>query len=269
MNATKHTPLTLREMKERGEKSTLLVVYDYPFARILDECGVDAFLVGDSLATVMYGKPTDMLATMEEMIAHTQAVARAAQHAFVVADMPFMSYQVSIEKAIINAGRLMQEGMADCVKLEGGVEIADTVRAIVRAGIPVMGHIGLINQAIKQTGVRKVRGKTEEDRQRLLQDAAALQDAGICLLGLELIAAGTAGDITRSVKVPTIGIGAGPQCDGGSLNLYDLLTITAGDFKPKFVKKYADVKEVTANAVNRFIEEVKAGLYPDDDHSYH
>ena len=269
MNATKHTPLTLREMKEKGEKSTLLVVYDYPFARILDQCGVDMFLVGDSLATVMHGESADIFATMDVMIAHTRAVARAAERAFVVADMPFMSYQVSMEKAVINAGRLMQEGRADAVKLEGGVEIVETVRAIVRAGIPVMGHIGLINQSIKLTGVRKVRGKTEEDRKRLLQDAAALQEAGICLLGLELIAAGTAGEISRSVKVPTIGIGAGPQCDGGSLNMYDLLSITAGDFNPKFVKKYADVKEVTVNAVNRFIEEVKAGLYPDDDHSYH
>ncbi len=266
---TKHTPLTLREMKERGQKSTLLVVYDYPFGRILDECGVDAFLVGDSLATVMYGEPTDMFATMEQMIVHTRAVAKAAHRAFVVADMPYMSYQVSIEKAIMNAGRLMQEGMADCVKLEGGVEIADTVRAIVRAGVPVMGHIGLINQAIKQTGVRKVRGKTEEDRKRLLEDAASLQDAGICLLGLELITAATAGEITRSVKVPTIGIGAGPQCDGGSLNLYDLLSLTAGDFKPKFVKRYADLKGMTVNAVSRFMEEVKTGAYPDDEHSYH
>jgi 3-methyl-2-oxobutanoate hydroxymethyltransferase len=169
----------------------------------------------------------------------------------------------------MNAGRFMQEGRADAVKLEGGAEIAETVRAIVRAGIPVMGHIGLINQSIKLTGVRKVRGKTEEDRKRLLQDAAALQEAGICLLGLELITASTAGEISRSVKVPAIGIGAGPGCDGGSLNLYDLLSITAGDFTPKFVKKYADVKEVTVSAVNRFIEEVKGGLYPDDQHSYH
>jgi 3-methyl-2-oxobutanoate hydroxymethyltransferase len=269
LTTSKHTPLTLKEMKERGEKSTLLVVYDYPFARILDQCGVDAFLVGDSLATVMYGQPTDMLATMDEMVTHTKAVARAAQRAFVVADMPFLSYQVSIEKAIMNAGRLVQEGNADAVKLEGGVEIYDTVRAIVRAGIPVMGHIGLINQAIKQTGVRKVRGKTEEDKNRLLEDAAALQEAGICLLGLELITESTAGEISKSVKVPTIGIGAGPLCDGNSLNLYDLLSITAGDFSPKFVKKYADVRGLTVNAVNEFIKEVKEGLYPDEKHCYH
>lgn len=243
MNATKHTPLTLKEMKTRGEKNTLVVLYDYPFARILDQCGVDMFLVGDSVATVMYGRSADIMATMEEMIAHTRAVVRATERAFVVADMPFMSYQISIEKAVTNAGRLLQEGRADAVKLEGGVEIADTVRAIVRAGIPVMGHIGLINQAVKLTGVRKVRGKTEEDRKKLLDDAMALQDAGICALGLELIAENTAREISRALEIPTNGIGAGPGCDGTGLNLYDLLSLTAADFNPKFVKKYVDAKE--------------------------
>jgi 3-methyl-2-oxobutanoate hydroxymethyltransferase len=269
VNRAKHTPLTLKEMKERGEKNTLVVVYDYPLARILDECGVDLLLVGDSLATVLYGRDSDIFATMDEMVSHTGAVARAAQRAFVVADMPFLSYQVSMEKAVINAGRLLQEGKADAVKLEGGVEVFDTVRAIVRAGIPVMGHIGLINQSIKLTGVRKVRGKTEEDKKKLLEDAAALQEAGICLLGLELITQDTAREISQSVRIPTNGIGAGPGCDGSSLNLYDLLSITAGDFSPKFVKKYVNVKEAAVSGINRFIKEVKEGLYPDDEHSYH
>jgi 3-methyl-2-oxobutanoate hydroxymethyltransferase len=265
----KLTPLTLKEMKAKGEKNTLIVVYDYPLARVLDECGVDIFLVGDSLATVFYGRPSDNLATMDEMVVHTQAVAKAAQRAFVVADMPFMSYQVSTEKAVINAGRLLQEGMADAVKLEGGVEIAETVRAIIRAGIPVMGHIGLINQAVKLTGVRKVRGKTEEDKKKLMEDAKVLEDAGICALGMELIAADTAREISEALKIPTNGIGAGPGCDGSGLNLYDILSLTAGDFKPKFVKKYADGKGLVINAVSQFISEVKGGGFPDDEHTYH
>ena len=269
MNVTKHTPLTLKEMKARGEKHTMLVVYDYPFARILDRCGVDMFLVGDSVATVFYGRSADIMATMDEMVAHTRAVARAAERAFVVADMPFMSYQVSVERAVVNAGRLMQEGRADAVKLEGGVEIADIVRAIVRAGIPVMGHIGLINQAVKLTGVRKVRGKTEEDRKKLLDDALTLQDAGICALGLELITMNTAREITRALEIPTNGIGSGPGCDGSGLNLYDLLSLTPSDFNPKFVKRYVDAKELTMSGVSRLIREVKEGTYPDDEHSYH
>jgi 3-methyl-2-oxobutanoate hydroxymethyltransferase len=183
--------------------------------------------------------------------------------------MPFLSYQVSIEKAILNAGRLMQEGMADAVKLEGGKEVAETVRALVRAGIPVMGHIGLINQAVKVTGVRKVRGKTEEDKKRLLEDARSLEEAGICVLGLELMTTETAREITRMIKVPTNGIGAGPDCDGISLNIYDVLSITAGDFNPKFVKKYVNMKEITSHAVKQFIKEAKEGLFPDDEHSYH
>lgn len=269
MNAKKHTPLTLKEMKARGEKHTMVVVYDFPFARILDQCGVDMFLVGDSVATVFYGRSADIMATMDEMVAHTRAVARGAERAFVVADMPFMSYQVNVEKAIVNAGRLMQEGHADAVKLEGGVEICDTVRAIVRAGIPVMGHIGLINQAVKLTGVRKVRGKTEEDKKKLLADALALQDAGVCAIGLELIAMDTAREITRALEIPTNGIGAGPGCDGCGLNLYDLLSLTPADFNPKFVKKYVDARELTVSGVNRLIKEVKEGVYPDDAHSYH
>jgi 3-methyl-2-oxobutanoate hydroxymethyltransferase len=269
MNETKHTPLTLKEMKTRGEKNTLVVVYDYPFAKILDQCGVDMLLVGDSLATVLYGRSSDIKATMEEMIVHTRAVARAAKRAFVVADMPFMSYQISAEKAVINAGRLLQEGNADAVKLEGGAEVADVVRAIVHAGIPVMGHIGLINQAVKLTGVRKVRGKTEEDKEKLLNDAMTLQDAGVCALGLELIAESTAREVSRALEIPTNGIGSGPGCDGTGLNLYDLLSLTPADFNPKFVKRYEDGKELTAKGVNRFIKEVKEGAYPDDEHSYH
>jgi 3-methyl-2-oxobutanoate hydroxymethyltransferase len=269
MKNAKLTPLTLKEMKQRGEKNTLIVVYDYPLGRILDECGADILLVGDSLATVFYGRPTDILATMDEMVVHTQAVAKAADRAFVVADMPFMSYQVSTERAVINAGRLLQEGMADAVKLEGGVEIAETIRAIIRAGIPVMGHIGLINQAVKLTGVRKVRGKTDEDKKRLMEDARVLQDAGICMLGMELIAEDTAREISETLQIPTNGIGAGRGCDGSGLNVYDILSLTAGEFKPKFVKKYSNGKEFMAEAVNRFIKEVKEGTFPDDEHTYH
>ena len=269
MDVKKHTPLTLKEMKARGEKHSLVVVFDFPLARILDDCGVDMLLVGDSVATVLYGRPMDIMATMDEMVVHTQAVSRAAKRAFVVADMPFLSYQVSTEKAVINAGRLLSEGGADAVKLEGGVEIADTVRAIVRAGITVMGHIGLINQAVKLTGVRKVRGKTEEDKKRLMEDALILQDAGICAVGMELIAVDTAAEISKALEIPTNSIGSGPGCDGAGLNVYDLVSLTAGNFKPKFVKKYADARSVLVAGVNAFIKEVKEGAFPDDEHSYH
>lgn len=268
MKSKKITPLALKEMKEKGEKHTFMPVYDYPFAKILDECGVDVLLVGDSLSTTMYGRADDIYATMEEMIVHAQAVTRAAERALVIVDMPFMSYQASLEDAIRNAGRLMKEGCADAVKLEGGVEIADTVRAIVRAGIPVMGHIGLIDQALRLTGVRRVRGRTKEDKDRLFEDAKAIQEAGAFMIGLVLITVETAREITEMLEIPTNGIGSGPHCDGNGLNLYDMISLTAGDFTPKFVKRYANIKEVTVSAVREYIKEVKEGTFPDLEHSY-
>ena len=245
-----------------------MVVYDYAFANILDECGVDVLLVGDSLSTTFYGRADDMYARMDEMIAHTQAVAKGVKRAMVIADMPFMSYQVSKEEAVRNAGRLLKEGHADAVKLEGGIDYVDTIRAIVRAGIPVMGHIGLIDQALKLTGVRKIRGRTEEDRKDLLVEAKAIEDAGAFLIGLVLMTVETGKEITQALKIPTNGIGAGPYCDGNGLNLYDIVSITAGDFKPKFVKRFGNARQVTSDAVTRYISEVKEMKFPDEEHSY-
>lgn len=267
MNARKVTPTALRQMKERGEKIILMPVYDYPFAKILDECGVDAFLVGDSLGTVVLGRKDDFSVTVEEMIHHTQAVVRAAERAMVIADLPFMSYQVNIDEAKRNAGRLIKEGGADAVKLEGGVAVAEIIRAIVSAGIPVMAHIGMLDQSFKLTGVYKIRGRTEEDKKKLLEDAKAVEEAGAFMVGLDSIAADIAGEISRMLKIPTNGIGAGRYCDGCSLNIYDIIALTVG-FEAKFVKRYVNVREIIANAVKQFMKEVKEGSFPDDEHSY-
>lgn len=268
MNAKKVTPLTLREMKEAGEKHTLMPVYDYPFAKILDECGVDVLLVGDSVATVIMGRREDISVTIDEMVYHTQPVVRAAERAMVVADMPFMSYQINVEEAKRNAGRLIKEGGADAVKLEGGVGIAETIRALVIAGIPVMGHIGLIGQALKLTGVRKAGGKTQEEREKLLKDARAVEQAGAFMVGLELMTVEMAREITQMLKIPTNGIGAGPYCDGQGLNLYDIIGLTVG-FEPKFVKRYLNGRKMIVDAVKQFAAEAKNGNFPDDAHSYH
>ena len=268
MAIKKVTPLTLKQMKENGDKHSLLVVYDYPFSGILDECGVDVLLVGDSLSTTFYGRDDDIYAKMDEMIAHSKAVSKAVKRAMVIADMPFMSYQISKEDAVRNAGRLIKEGRADAVKLEGGMEYAETIQAIVRAGIPVMGHIGLIDQALKLTGVRKIRGRTEEDRESLLKEAKAIEEAGAFLMGLVLMTVETGKYITEQLTVPTNGIGAGPYCDGNGLNLYDIISVTAGNFKPKFVKRYGDAREVTSTAVTQYIHEVKSMAFPDEEHCY-
>jgi len=269
METKKVTPAFLRQMKERGEKTTLMPVYDYPFARILDECGVDVLLVGDSLSTTKMGKRDDIFATLDEMILHTQAVVRAAQRAMVIADMPFMSYQINIDETKRNAGRLMKEGEADAVKIEGGVEVAETIRGLVGAGIPVMAHIGLVDQALKVTGVRKVRGRTPEDKEKLIRDAKAVEEAGAFMVGLVFMTVEAAQEITRMLKIPTNGIGAGPYCDGSSLNSYDILGLSPAGFSAKFVKRYINVREVIAGAVKQFMKEVKDGSFPDEEHSYH
>lgn len=269
MEVKKVTPTTLRQMKERGEKNTLMPVYDYPFAKILDECGVDVLLVGDSLATTKMGKRDDIFATLDEMILHTQAVVRAAQRAMVIADMPFMSYQVNIDETKKNAGRLIKEGEADAVKIEGGVEVAEAIRALVGAGIPVMAHIGLVDQALKLTGVRKVRGRTQEDKEKLIRDAKAVEEAGAFMVGLVFMTVEAAREITQMLKVPTSGIGSGPYCDGSSLNIYDIIGLSPAGFAAKFVKRYVNVREIIADAVKQFMKEVKDGSFPDEEHSYH
>jgi 3-methyl-2-oxobutanoate hydroxymethyltransferase len=256
----------LRAFKERGERFVMLTAYDYPTASILDEAGVPAILVGDSLAQNVLGYETTLPVTMEEMLHHTRAVARGARNALIVGDMPFLSYQTSLEDGIRNAGRFLKEGGAHAVKLEGPrIDLAAT---LVDQGIPVMGHIGLTPQSVHAMGGYRVQGKTEEDARRLLDEAHTLEKTGIFSLVLEGIPSGVAKEITETTSVPTIGIGAGPHCDGQVLVLTDFLGLGAGKY-PKFAKRYADLRGVISDAVTRFREEVAAGTFPDEEHSYH
>src|SRR5919197_2580856 len=256
----------LRKFKERGERFIMLTAYDFPTARILDEAGVPVILVGDSLAQNVLGYPTTLPVTMEEMLHHPRAVARGASNALIVGDMPFMAYHASIEDGIRNAGRFLKEGGAHAVKIEGPkLELAE---ALVERGIPVMGHIGLTPQSVHAMGGYRVQGKTEEDASRLLDEAQALQKSGIFSLVLEGIPTDLAGQITEALGVPTIGIGAGPHCDAQVLVITDLLGLGAGTY-PKFVKPYADLRGEITRAVQRFRDDVAAGVFPDDAHSYH
>ena len=261
------TTATIRAMKKKGEKISMLTAYDYATAVALDEAGTDILLVGDSLGMVVLGYDSTLPVTMEDMIHHTKAVMRGARHAMVVGDMPFMSYQVSPEEALRNAGRFMQETGCQAVKLEGGREFAETTRRICQAGIPVMVHIGLTPQFIHQFGGFKVQGKDERAAQRLKEDALILQDAGAFSIVLEGMPTQLGRSITESLEIPTIGIGAGVHCDGQVLVVNDMLGLY-DKFTPKFVKKYANLSEQMRNAVKTYIDEVKAGTFPDDAHSY-
>ena len=260
------TVLDLRTFKERGERFVMLTAYDYPTARILDEAGVPALLVGDSLANNILGYENTLPVTMEEMLHHTRAVARGAKNALIVGDMPFLSYQTSLEEGIRNAGRFLKEGGAHAVKLEGAM--LELTGALVERGIPVMGHIGLTPQSVHAMGGYRVQGKSEEDARRLLDQAHALEKSGIFSLVLEGIPAPLAAQITNSLSVPTIGIGAGPHCDGQVLVITDLLGLGHGTY-PKFVKPFADLRAEITRAVQAFRDEVAAGVFPDDAHSYH
>ncbi|MDH7576687.1 MAG: 3-methyl-2-oxobutanoate hydroxymethyltransferase [Bacillota bacterium] len=264
---TRVTTVTLQEMKAKGEKITLLTAYDYPTARILDEAGIDILLVGDSLGNVILGYENTLSVTMAEMIHHTKAVARGARRALVVGDLPFLSYQVSIGEALRNGGRFLQEAGAQAVKLEGGKERAETVRALVETGIPVMGHLGLTPQSVHQLGGYRVQGRTEEAARRLMEDALALEEAGIFALVLECIPAKVAAEITSRLRVPTLGIGAGPACDGQVLVTHDLLGLT-GRRVPKFVKQYANFYEDMLAAIRSFQADVKEGEFPEKDQCY-
>jgi 3-methyl-2-oxobutanoate hydroxymethyltransferase len=256
----------LRAFKERGERFIMLTAYDYPTASILDEAGVPVILVGDSLAQTVLGYETTLPITMEEMLHHTRAVARGAKNALIVGDMPFLSYQTSLEEGIRNAGRFLKEAGAHAVKLEGPmIELAAT---LVERGIPVMGHIGLTPQSVHAMGGYRVQGKNEEDAHRLLDQAHALAKAGIFSLVLEGIPSALAAQITESLRVPTIGIGAGPACDAQVLVLTDLLGLGTGNY-PKFAKRYADLRGVITVAVSTFQAEVASGQFPDEEHSYH
>jgi len=263
MAKDKVTAPDLVAMKARGEKITFLTAYDYPSARLLDEAGIDVALVGDSLGMVVLGYENTLSVTMDDMIRHTAAVARGAERALVVGDMPFMSYQVSDEQAVENAGRFMQEAGAQAVKLEGGERVANTVRRIVDAGIPVVGHAGFLPQSVHQFGgVRKKAGKDSEAAAKIKNDAAVLEDAGVSAVVLEAVPADLAGEITEDLTVPTIGIGAGPHCDGQVLVMHDIIGMF-DRFVPPFVKQYANLWPEILDAYKSYNEDVKEGRFPE------
>lgn len=263
----KNTVVTLQNAKDNGEKITMLTAYDYSMAKLIDEAGINMILVGDSLGMVMLGYEDTLSVTMEDMIHHTRAVARGAKDAFVVADMPFMSYQTSVYDAVYNAGRLMKEGRAQAVKLEGGREMAEQIRAITKASIPVVGHLGLTPQSLNAFGGFKVQGKSEEAARKLLEDAKIIEEAGAVAIVLECVPAKLAELISKQVKVPIIGIGAGAGCDGQVLVYQDMLAMF-GNFKPKFVKQFAPIGDLMKEAFAKYIEEVKTGAFPAQEHTF-
>lgn len=263
----KKTVVTFANAKQNGEKLTMLTAYDYSTAKLIDASGVDSILVGDSLGNVILGYEDTISVTMEDMIHHGAAVARGAKEALVVIDMPFMSYQTSVYDAVVNAGRLMKEGRAGAVKLEGGVEVASQIKAITAAGIPVVAHIGLTPQSINCFGGFKVQGKTEDAAKKLLEDAYAVQEAGAFAVVLECVPAKLAKLVTEKLDIPTIGIGAGADCDGQVLVYADMLGMFS-DFTPKFVKRFAETGNIMLEAFKKYNEEVKAGTYPKAEHTY-
>lgn len=262
----KNTVATFRQAKGR-EKLTMLTAYDYSIARLMDQTGINALLVGDSLGMVMLGHADTLSVTLEDMIRHCAAVARGAQSALVVCDMPFMSCQVSVADTVRNAGRLVKEGRAQAVKLEGGAEFCDEVRALVRASIPVMGHLGLTPQSVNALGGYKVQGKSLAAAQKLLDDARAVQEAGAFSLVLECVPAALAARITRELEIPVIGIGAGPDCDGQVLVWQDMLGLNDGG-TPKFVRRFGAVGEAAREAFTAYAREVRQGTYPAREHCY-
>lgn len=255
------------KMKQRSEKITCLTAYDYSFARILDEAGVDMLLVGDSVGCVVQGNHNTLAVTMDEMIYHTRAVVRGRKRALVIGDMPFLSYQAGREQAMQNAGRFLKEAGAEAVKLEGGVAIKETIAALIGAGIPVMGHIGLTPQSVHQFGGYKIQGRDQARREAVLRDAVAVEDAGVFAVVLEGMPLDLAWEITERLTIPTIGIGAGVHCDGQVLVIHDMLGLF-DDFTPKFVKRYVDLKKSMTGAVKDFICEVKEKTFPAEEHSF-
>ncbi len=263
---SKVTSLKLQEMKQRGEVITMLTAYDYPTALAMDQVGIDVILVGDSLGMVVLGYPNTLAVTMDEMIHHCKAVARGASWALLVGDMPFMSYQASVPEAVRNAGRFLQEGGMDAVKLEGGRERLDAVRAIVGAGIPVMGHLGLTPQSVHQLGGFRPQGRSVTAAHRLLEDALLLQEAGCFSLVLESIPARLGALVSERLHIPTIGIGAGPGCDGQVLVTHDLLGLFER-FTPKFVKRYAELNAEMKRAFTAYADEVCRRVFPAEQHT--
>jgi 3-methyl-2-oxobutanoate hydroxymethyltransferase len=264
---TRKTTADIKKMKVSGEKISMLTAYDYGMASLLDESDIDIILVGDSLGNVVLGYDSTLPVTMEDMLHHTKAVSRAVKNAMIVADMPFLSYQISPETAMANAGRFLKETDAQAVKIEGGDEQAETVYKMTCAGIPVMAHLGLTPQSIHQLGGYKVQGKKEDAADKIIRDAKSLEDAGAFSLVLECVPEKLAAEITRSLSIPTIGIGAGVHCDGQVLVVNDMLGMNER-MTPKFVKKYANLSVEIRNAVKRYVQEVKTGAFPDAEHSF-
>jgi 3-methyl-2-oxobutanoate hydroxymethyltransferase len=268
MDRKKITPVDIQRMKEEGKKITMLTAYDYPTALLEDRAGIDIILVGDSVGMTVLGYENTLPVTMDEMIHHTKAVSRGTKYALLVGDMPFMSFNTSEREAIINAGRFMKEGGADAVKLEGGASVKEIARAIVKAGIPVMGHIGLTPQTISMLGGFKVQGKDAQAAQKIIDDALSLEEVGVFSVILEAIPAPIAKMITERLKIPTIGIGAGVNCDGQVLVVHDLLGLF-DRFTPKFAKRYVNLSELMLKAFQSYIEDVRKGDFPTDQHSFH
>jgi len=264
---TKITTQTVVDMKRRSEKIGMITAYDFSMARIFDQAGIEMILVGDSASNVMAGNETTLPITMEQMIYHTSCVIRGVQRALVIADLPFMSYQVTANEALSNAGRMMKEAGAHAVKLEGGKSIVDSIRGIVDAGIPVMGHLGLTPQSIYKFGTYKVRATDEVEAEALLEDARLLEAAGCFSLVLEKIPAALATQVTEMLSIPTIGIGAGSGCDGQVLVAHDMLGMNK-DFNPRFVRRYADLNQIMTKAVQQFITDIKDGSFPSKQEQY-
>jgi len=263
----KITTAVIRGMKKKGEKINMLTAYDYAMASVLDDVGIEMLLVGDSLGMVVLGYDSTLPVTMNDMLHHTRAVSRGTKNAMVVADMPFLSYQCSLEEAVLNAGRFLQEAGAHAVKLEGGREVAESVQRMTSAGIPVVGHLGLTPQSVQQFGGFKIQGKEKGAAERIAEDARILEDAGAFSIVLECVPASLAQRITDSLAIPTIGIGAGAGCDGQVLVVNDMLGMYER-FVPKFVKQYANLNSSIREAVKAYLEEVKKGTFPDEEHSF-
>lgn|SRR5574341_135398 len=267
MAEKKVTTKTFLEMKQKGEKICVLTAYDYSTAKIEDEIGIDCILVGDSVNMVFYGYPTTLSIGMEQMLYHTKSVSMAAKRALVVGDMPFLSYQTSFTDAICNAGRFLKEGGAAGVKIEGGLEMIETIKKIIEVGIPVMGHIGLVPQSIHKFGKYSVQGKDSKSQKYLLDSALALEEAGCFSIVLESIPQDLAKKISQSRKIPTIGIGAGPDCDGQVLVINDILGLYE-EFKPKFARRYAELSQEIRKAVKNYYDDVKNGKFPSAEESF-
>ncbi len=267
-NGRRVSILDLREMKSRGERIAVLTAYDWLYAQLVDASGVDVILVGDSLAHVVLGLDSTIALTLDEMIYHARAVRRGTRRSLVVVDLPFLTYQISPDEAVRNAGRLLQESGAQAVKLEGGnPRIAGTAQRIVEAGIPVMGHLGFTPQSVNALGGNRVQGRDDDGRQRLLDDARRLEDAGAFSIVLELIPGDLAAEVTSILRIPTIGIGAGPDCDGQVLVLPDMLGLNR-DFNPRFLRRFGDLGERTEEAIREYVEAVRSGTYPGPEHTF-